>query len=85
MGMAETRSKTGLRPQPTDEKDSSGTLRPPSAHEEVGLASRWGLRGKKGQSLQDNPLLSAFARLRSDLKICKGIVESFQDNATDQL
>ncbi|EPS32545.1 hypothetical protein PDE_07505 [Penicillium oxalicum 114-2] len=37
------------------------------------LASRWGLRGKKGKSLQDNPLMSAFTRLRSDLKGCKDI------------
>ena len=36
------------------------------------LTGRWGLRGKKGSSMQDNPLLSAFARLRSDLKGCKG-------------
>ena len=35
------------------------------------LASRWGLRGRKGTSMQDNPLLSAFAKLRSDLKHCK--------------
>ncbi|KAF2198263.1 Sec7-domain-containing protein [Delitschia confertaspora ATCC 74209] len=35
--------------------------------------SRWGLRGKKGKSMQDNPLMSAFARLRSDLKGCKDI------------
>ncbi|KAF2226745.1 hypothetical protein BDZ85DRAFT_293638 [Elsinoe ampelina] len=37
------------------------------------LTGRWGLRGKKGSSMQDNPLLSAFARLRSDLKSCKDI------------
>ncbi|KAL9088934.1 MAG: hypothetical protein Q9165_005991 [Trypethelium subeluteriae] len=37
------------------------------------LASRWGLRGKKGKSMQDNPLMSAFARLRNDLKGCKDI------------
>lgn len=43
-----------------------------SVDEEIGLANRWGLRGKKGQSMQDNPLLSAFARLRSNLKRCKG-------------
>ncbi|KAM3424650.1 hypothetical protein BST61_g6638 [Cercospora zeina] len=30
--------------------------------------SRWGLRGKKGQSLQDNPLMSGFAKLRAELK-----------------
>lgn len=40
---------------------------------ESGLAHRWGLRGKKGKSMQDNPLMSAFARLRSDLTGCKGI------------
>ncbi|KAK3638474.1 GDP/GTP exchange factor for ARF [Elasticomyces elasticus] len=39
------------------------------------LTSRWGLRGKKGQSMQDNPLMSAFARLRADLKGCKNIQE----------
>ena len=36
------------------------------------LASRWGLRGKKGRSMQDNPLMSAFARLRSNLRGCTG-------------
>jgi len=40
---------------------------------ESGLAHRWGLRGKKGKSMQDNPLMSAFSRLRSDLTGCKGI------------
>lgn len=34
------------------------------------LASRWGLRGKKGKSMQDNPLMSAFASLRNDLRGC---------------
>ncbi|EGC44565.1 Sec7 domain-containing protein [Histoplasma capsulatum var. duboisii H88] len=42
---------------------------------EHALASRWGLRGKKGKSLQDNPLMSAFTRLRIDLKDCKDIRE----------
>ena len=36
------------------------------------LSGRWGLRGKKGKSMLDNPLMSAFARLRSNLKGCKG-------------
>lgn len=40
--------------------------------EDDSLASRWGLRGKKGKSMQDNPLLSAFARLRNDLRGCIG-------------
>jgi brefeldin A-resistance guanine nucleotide exchange factor 1 len=43
----------------------------PSEHEDA-VASRWGLRGKKGKSMQDNPLMAAFARLRNDLKGCKG-------------
>lgn len=33
---------------------------------------RWGLRGKKGKSMQDHPLMAAFSRLRSDLRGCKG-------------
>ncbi|KAL8793694.1 MAG: hypothetical protein Q9195_003743 [Heterodermia aff. obscurata] len=37
------------------------------------LASRWGLRGKKGKSMQDNPLMSAFARLRNDIRGCTDI------------
>lgn len=43
------------------------------ADEDHALANRWGLRGKKGKSMQDNPLISAFTRLRSDLKGCKNI------------
>ena len=50
------------------------------AEDDGGLVSRWGLRGKKGQSLQDNPLISAFSRLRSDLKGCKDI-QSFDATA----
>ena len=39
---------------------------------DVGLAGRWGLRGKKGKSIQDNPLVAAFAKLRGELQECKG-------------
>lgn len=45
----------------------------PRVDEDHALANRWGLRGKKGKSMQDNPLISAFTRLRSDLKTCKDI------------
>ncbi|KAH8602112.1 hypothetical protein B0O99DRAFT_605636 [Bisporella sp. PMI_857] len=38
-----------------------------------GLANRWGLRGKKGKSIQDNPLIAAFGRLRAELNGCKDI------------
>ncbi|KAF1955729.1 Sec7-domain-containing protein [Byssothecium circinans] len=41
--------------------------------QEEAVPSRWGLRGKKGKSMQDNPLMSAFARLRNELKGCKDI------------
>ena len=37
------------------------------------LAGRWGLRGQRGRSQQDNPLMSAFAQLRGDLSGCKDI------------
>lgn len=45
-----------------------------TGEQEEAVPSRWGLRGKKGKSLQDNPLMSAFARLRNELKGCKGNV-----------
>ncbi|KAI5378787.1 hypothetical protein J4E82_002238 [Alternaria postmessia] len=44
-----------------------------AGEQEEAVPSRWGLRGKKGKSMQDNPLMSAFARLRNDLKGCKDI------------
>jgi brefeldin A-resistance guanine nucleotide exchange factor 1 len=34
--------------------------------------NRWGLRGKKGKSMQDNPLISGFGRLRQELAGVKG-------------
>jgi hypothetical protein len=77
------------------------TRRPPSALASLGAAAaaaddadgttRWGLRGKKGKSIQDNPLLSAFARLRSQLKGCRGVLfhflflsPTFQSRQTNQ-
>ncbi|KAH6663098.1 hypothetical protein B0J14DRAFT_495149 [Halenospora varia] len=38
-----------------------------------GLANRWGLRGKPGKSMQDNPLMAGFGRLRRELTGCKDI------------
>jgi golgi-specific brefeldin A-resistance guanine nucleotide exchange factor 1 len=40
---------------------------------EQSLASRLGLRNRKGKEVKDNPLLSAFARLRRDLAGCRDI------------
>lgn len=34
---------------------------------------RWGLRGKKGKSMQDNPLISGFGRLRHELTGVRGV------------
>ena len=59
------RSSTHQRGSSQTGKVSNGHLR-----EDDALTSRWGLRGKKGKSIQDNPLMSAFARLRSDLRGC---------------
>ena len=47
-------------------------LRSSTVEVDDSLVSNWGRRGKKGKSMQDNPLMSAFARLRSDLRGCKG-------------
>src|SRR5438045_8510100 len=49
-------------------------------NEDIGLANRWGLRGKRGKSIQDNPLMSAFSRLRSDLTGCEGSANSMTYN-----
>ena len=51
---------------------TSGVVPNRKESEDDGLQSRWGLRGKRGKSMQDNPLMSAFARLRSDLRGCTG-------------
>lgn len=66
-------SRTSLDRRKPSTSSSTDTLTV-NAGDDIGLASRWGLRGKKGQSMQDNPLLSAFAKLRGDLKRCKGTV-----------
>ncbi|CAK7211291.1 GDP/GTP exchange factor for ARF [Sporothrix eucalyptigena] len=37
------------------------------ADSDFSSANRWGLRGKKGKSMADNPLISGFGRLRQEL------------------
>ncbi|KAH7068903.1 hypothetical protein BKA63DRAFT_477540 [Paraphoma chrysanthemicola] len=54
-------------------RDRTGQSIVSAGEQEEAVPSRWGLRGKKGKSMQDNPLMSAFARLRNDLKGCKDI------------
>lgn len=70
LGGGPARHSAGDRKIPPGRRGSSGSQG--AAEEDGVLSTRWGLRGKKGKSMQDNPLLSAFARLRSDLKGCKG-------------
>lgn len=43
-----------------------------AADDEESSVLRWGFRGKRGKSMKDNPLMSAFARLRSHLRGCQG-------------
>ncbi len=44
------------------------------ADSDTGGGSRWGMgRSAKTKRVQDNPLVSAFTKLRSDLKGCKGV------------
>lgn len=39
---------------------------------ETTLTNRWGLRGKRGKSIQDNPLMAGFGRLRHELAAVRG-------------
>ncbi|KAI0154872.1 Sec7-domain-containing protein [Xylariaceae sp. FL1272] len=43
--------------------------------QDLGAANRWGLRGTRGKSMQDNPLMAGFGRLRHELSSCKDIHE----------
>lgn len=59
-----------------DQKKMAGSS---AADDSSDLATnRWGLRGKKGKSILDNPLISGFGRLRQELTGVKG---SYTDNA----
>ncbi|KAI1946887.1 GDP/GTP exchange factor for ARF [Ophidiomyces ophidiicola] len=57
----------------TNDKSTPSKSNTIGSDSDFALAGRWGLRGKKGKSLQDNPLMSAFTRLRVDLKECRNI------------
>ncbi|KAI2640805.1 hypothetical protein GGS26DRAFT_539852 [Hypomontagnella submonticulosa] len=60
-----------LRPGSKGSMNSMGT----DGVQDFGVANRWGLRGKKGKSMQDNPLMAGFGRLRHELSSCKEIHE----------
>lgn len=52
-------------------KSPSGSISGDSA-KDIGLANRWGLRGQKGKSMQDNPMITGFGKLRHELAGVKG-------------
>lgn len=60
------------RPSTPKDGERKGNKSQASYDYEGSLASRWGLRGKKGKSMQDNPLMAGFGRLRRELADCKG-------------
>lgn len=53
-------------------KSASAASLPAEASSDFGPTNRWGLRGKKGKSMVDNPLISGFGRLRHELTGVKG-------------
>ncbi|KAI0874141.1 Sec7-domain-containing protein [Hypoxylon argillaceum] len=64
-------------PSPLLRPGSKGSVTSSSVDgtQDIGVANRWGLRGKKGKSMQDNPLMAGFGRLRHELSSCKDIHE----------
>lgn len=60
-------------PSPLLRPGSKGSMTSMGADgaQDFGIANRWGLRGKKGKSMQDNPLMAGFGRLRHELSSCK--------------
>lgn len=64
-----------LRPGSKSSAASSGV----DGAQDFAIANRWGLRGKKGKSMQDNPLMAGFGRLRHELSNCKGNMKDIYD------
>ena len=62
-----------LGPMPQPNKGEAKGPGSSTAADDISLANRWGLRGKRGKSMQDNPLMAGFGRLRRDLTGCKGM------------
>ncbi|EPS36024.1 hypothetical protein H072_10526 [Dactylellina haptotyla CBS 200.50] len=75
IGKAASRRGTSMDSKPDSEKgtdkEEDGRVTPSVL--DGTLAGRWGLRGKRGKSIQDNPLIAAFSKLRRDLLTCENI------------
>lgn len=48
-----------------------------NAQDTGSVNNRWGLRGQKGKSMQDNPMIAAFGRLRHEIAAVKGLVTKY--------
>lgn len=52
-------------------KSPPGDVGGDSAQDAV-LSNRWGLRGQRGKSMQDNPMIAGFGKLRHEIAGSKG-------------
>lgn len=59
-------------PSPRGTSKTSGAGLGTDGAQDIGSANRWGLRGKKGRSIQDNPLMAGFGKLRHELASVRG-------------
>lgn len=59
--------------RPTQRKDAVAATNGAAEEEEEPPLPRWGLRPDRTKTAKPNPLMSAFARLRGDLKGCRDI------------
>ncbi|KAI0021541.1 Sec7-domain-containing protein [Xylariomycetidae sp. FL0641] len=64
-------------PSPRHRPGSTGSTSSMGADgaQNFGIANRWGLRGRRGESMHDNPLMAGFGRLRQELSSCRDIHE----------
>ena len=51
-------------------------LNVPGRDGELNINTRWGLRGQKGKSMQDNPMIAGFGTLRNELAGVKSMLEN---------
>lgn len=63
-------------PSPRGASKTPGTGLGIDGAQDVASANRWGLRGKKGRSIQDNPLMAGFGKLRHELASVRGRIQT---------
>lgn len=61
---------------PASKGRNRSSLAPPGADDSgsdaIAANNRWGLRGQKGRSMQDNPMIAGFGKLRYEIAAVKG-------------